>query len=604
LAFATMEKTTVNKTIVVLSDASPTRGSGLLIHYENLQVKVRGWETHDVRETIKDNEEEWFSELDSWHRACMEELSKETKWWSLFSMSRLLMWESIGLKSILFAAAITKLAVSQKYSVIRIIKPSKELISYLHESSLRNNFLVIEKKKTLKFLIVTSNLIHNLIFSYFSNLKLILKIIWVTIFTKKIYFKQSDVIVLSTLMNPDLISKIGDHYFGKKFEENNNTGLSISWLYNDLFINRKNAYKELKKVGRNAYFISELVDFKDLFFSLINGFKSLINSKKIFGKVPELQIGDLKSSIFTKVYVSEGLVFRKAPFIELMIYSQFKRIINNSHTKFIIYPYEEKPLERSILLAVNNTTNNIKSIAFAHAAYSLGNLYMRRTKKNNPPSSDLIAVTGDLAKKRFIKLGVQPYKLINIGSPRYVEKQEGYPSLKRSSLMKVLFITSYGFEMINFADLLINNVELSERFSIFIRRSYHSWFKEQDEAERQLINHGVSYECTNQDLIAEIDKVDVVIYEATTAAFQASLRGKIIIQLQLSDILPTEHFYEFEGVNQIQFSKNAENLLLNLKYIESLTIEEYKIYAAKQRKQVEMLLSKGSHDFFFNLFDC
>lgn len=590
-----------NTSVIEYSDEIPSDGEGILIHYENLFIRANGWKLYDVRETIKENENEWFSDIEAWHTECMGVFKDSTQWWSLFPASRLLLWESPGLKPILFAAAISQLALSKKNTVIRVIKPSKELISLLKESSLSLNYLVIDKNMKKNF----SNYIEKINCFFLNcqnNLRLIIKIIWISRFKKKSSYKFSDVIVNSTLMNSTMISKIGDHYFGHIFEKNNQSSLRVSWLYNDLFFERKKTENEMRKINRDAYFISDMFDFQDLVFCIKNGYESLRNVKKNIKKVPSLRINNLQSSIFPKLYLSKVLVFSKAPFIELLFYNRYKKIFNNSRSKYIFYPYEEKTLERAINLAIKASNRDIKSVAFAHATYSMGNFYIRRNSKLDFPSPDLIALTGPLAKKRFVSFGVKDEKLIHIGSPRYVERQFEYSLEKSSSKLKVLFITSYGFELTNFSDLLVNNVELSEKFSIYIRRSFHSWSREQDEAERKLLDNDIKYQKSNADLISEIDKVDVVVYEATTAAFQASLRGKIIVQHQLSDILPTDHFFGLNKKNKIIFTKNADELISYLDYINSLNANEYKMYASSQRKQVEMVLSSLNYDSFLNLF--
>ena len=148
-----------------------------------------------------------------------------------------------------------------------------------------------------------------------------------------------------------------------------------------------------------------------------------------------------------------------------------------------------------------------------------------------------------------------------------------------------------------FADILIHNKELAKTYEIAIRRSFHSFEEEQDKAEYLLTKHGIQYHCVEGDLIHAIDNADVIIYESTSAAFQASLRGKIVIQMQLSDILPTDHFYGFDGESAIKFCKNAKSLQNHLEYINELSDMQYQTYADRQRQQVEMVFSKNVEQY-------
>ena len=596
--------TSKHKTEVVFSNKLPVRGGGILIHYNHFYVRVDGWETIDVREIVKENEKKWLSEVDYWHRQLLEQVKCLTKWWSLFPVSRLFLWKTtndFSLKSILFAASIIELVASEKHSVIRILDPSNELIEYVLEWSKNNDNLLISNKVNGDRK-VTFKLFVNKLIAYLGSFKFICKRLWMKCFGKNGKLKSASIIVNSTVLDPDLIPKIGDHYFGHMIDEYNiSSSEEVAWVYNDVSLNRLSADKELNKVGRTAYFLSDLIEWKDLFFALMEGYKSLFNTRKILEHSADLHVGNLCSAIFPRVFIS-SLIFKRAPFIELMLYSQFKRIFDKSRADFVVYPYEEKPLEHAILMAACDCKRNIKTRAFAHAGYSHGHLYIRRKELGNPPYPDMIAVTGHIAKRHFVDLGIPSNEITIIGTPRYQEKQQGYFFLERPSSLKILFIIGFGFEMVMIADLLINNVDLSEKYEISIRRSFHSWKGEQDQAESELKKQGITYKCVKDDLINEIDKADVIVYESTTAAFQASLRGKIIVQMQLSDILPTDHFYGLDGPNEIPFCKNSDNLRENLDFFASLTSDQYKDYADRQRRQVEMLFSKSSQKSFVRLF--
>ena len=599
-----LQGTSKHKTEVVFSNQLPVRGSGILIHFNHFHVSVDGWETIDVREIVKENEEKWLSEVDYWHRRLLEQFKSLTKWWSLFPVSRLILWKTtddFSLKSILFAVSVVELVVSEKHSVIRILDPSNELIEYVLEWSKNNdNISISNEGKSDKKLIW--KLFVNKLLTYLTTVNIIFKMIWLKGFGKNRKIKSASVIVNSSILDPGLIPKIGDHYFGHMIDEYNiSFNKKVAWIYNDVSLNRLSAEKELHKVGRTAYFMSDLIEWKDIFFSLKTGFKSFFDSRKVIEHTIDLNIGNLCSAIFPKIFI-KNLIFQRVPLIELMQYSQFKRIFDKSCVDFVIYPYEEKPLEHAILMAASTFKRNIKTRAFAHAGYSHGHLYIRRNELGNPPYPDMIAVTGNLAKRRFVDFGIPSDEITILGTPRYLEKQKGYYLQERSSSLKILFITGLGFEMVMFSDFLINNEDLSEKYEISIRRSFHSWKKEQDQAEYALAKCGIAYKCADDDLINEIDKVDIIIYESTSAAFQASLRGKIIIQMQLSDILPTDHFYGFNGNNEIPFCKNPDNLRENLEFFASLTNDQYEDFADKQREQVEMLFSRSSQKSFAKLF--
>ena len=74
---------------IVLSTELPQGGGGILCHYENEPVSVRGGVPSDIREIVSINEEQWLSELEVWHRDLCELGINTTKWWPLLAASRL-----------------------------------------------------------------------------------------------------------------------------------------------------------------------------------------------------------------------------------------------------------------------------------------------------------------------------------------------------------------------------------------------------------------------------------------------------------------------------------------------------------------------------------
>ena len=417
-----LKRNSGHKTQIIFSSDLPVEGSGILLHYNHFQVKVDGWETVDAREVIIENEEKWLSEIDTWHRSLIEDLREISKWWPLFSVSRLVLWKAeddFSLKPILFATSIAELIESEKPSVIRILEPSNELIQYVCEWGKANENISITNKQssTLKvFLLFKSKVLIG-----FRFVKIILKMLWIKSFGKNKKIKPATIIVNSNMIDPGFISKIGDHYFGYMIDELNiSSNKDIAWIYNDVFFDRQSAEKELRKIERTAYFISDLIEWKDLLFSLIECSKSIFNIKKVLQNSRDLHVGNLFSGIFSRAFISTH-IYKRTPFIEFMLYSTFKRILKQSGADFIIYPYEERPVEHAILMAASDCKSNIKTRGFAHGAYSLGHLYIRRKELGNPLYPDMIAVTGPLVKKRFVDLGVPSNEIVVVGTPRYQE---------------------------------------------------------------------------------------------------------------------------------------------------------------------------------------
>ncbi|MFK5893438.1 MAG: hypothetical protein QM504_09490 [Pseudomonadota bacterium] len=579
---------------IMFSCEPPREGAGILLHYEHEPVLVEGWTTHDVRKIISLYEDEWLLAIESWHRELSERATKLTQWWWLIPGSRLVLWESsipFSLKPVLFALAVINLCEQQDKGVIWIVGAPDELIEYLNEWLRKDKTVQLDNEvKEIKI-----NQHNKYVFKVTRFYLRIFK--WAVFFFMRISFRRrkriapSSVIVNSAVLDSDLIDTIGDHFFGHMLDEIH--GLpkeNVAWLYNDLVIDKIKAKSKLTGIGRRAYFISDYFHWSDLWFALREGIKVKKVMQKLLINSPQLCIGKIKFSKFNSYFIT-NLVIDNIPVFDFIFYSQMRRIIAESGARVLIYPYEEKTIERAILMAARQQKHHIKTIGFAHAAYSKGHLYIRRDKKGEPPRPDYIAVTGEIGRKRFEDAGVPNQKIIVTGSPRYHTNVNDISHMNPKQRKKILFIVGLGFEMRIFAAMISKNPNILAKYDLRIRRSYHSWFDEQDKAEKRMQTAGVEYSCENGALVTQIDESDIVLYEATSAGLEAVLRGKLAIRLNLSDTISTKHFLDVSTEQHIKYCQNLEEFVLQLDNVFSLTFEQYTAIVQQQRELVEHLFS-------------
>ncbi len=580
--------------IISFSDEIPCDGAGTLIHYDYEPIIAEGWLNCDVREIVHLYEDFWLSEIDNWHRELSEKAVGLTRWWWITPGSRLILWKTnsaFSLKPVLFTLAIIKLCEHRPSERIWIVGAPDEVVVYLSDFAIQKNTIQIEDFRP-------KNLNSNIAYKLSNFLKPWLKLArWLafslfhSLFSFKIKrIKPARLIVDSLVLDANLIKTIGDHFFGHLLD--NIPGLAsedVIWKYEDHSVNFPDLKEKLIDVGRRANFKTNLFCWTDIWFALSTSFSVNRALTKLVDAPPVLRIGDIVISSFSHYFIS-NLVIGNFPLSELILYKQCSKLILESGASAIIYPYEEKPTERAILLAVQDNAPQLKTIAFAHAAYSKGHLYIRRGKRGEPPRPDILAVTGSMARDQFQRFGVSLEEIIVIGSPRYHTVplyKHSRPKLRK----QILFICGLGFEMRIFATLLVANPGLLDGYDLVIRRSYHSWVEEQDAAEDRMRAAGVVYRCESGDLAAQIDDSDIVLFEATTAGFEAVLRGKLAIRLNLSDIITTCHFNGCDGSDVIKYCQNLKELKSELDRTALLTPVQYGIALQRQRKLVERLYS-------------
>ena len=66
---------------IIFSNKAPIGGEGIVIHYEHDPISVEGWATCDLRKTVTENEDDWLSQIESWHRGVSDKAGLLTPWW-------------------------------------------------------------------------------------------------------------------------------------------------------------------------------------------------------------------------------------------------------------------------------------------------------------------------------------------------------------------------------------------------------------------------------------------------------------------------------------------------------------------------------------------
>ncbi len=572
---------------IKFSKKLPTHGIGILCNYNYDSFEISGWENFDLRRIIKEKESEWLDELDIWHLNLSNAAIKLTKWWPLSAGSRMHIWSNgtkLSFKSLFYALAINELKKRNPNKVIMVVGAPKIVENYFEKFNL--------DKKNL-------SIFENIIFSL-KIFKKFLYLLVLSVLTTKSKISKVDILITTMNLNIDNFQKTGDHFFGKIFLDiESNSDKKLAWLYSDLELGNNNQKKILNEINNNIYF---LVNFLKLSI-LIKSFRTAIHVRKEFKKLIQnefnLYIRKLNLGIFEYQYIN-NLIINYPIFDELVHYEIWTQILKNMSPNFIVYPYEEKTMERAMQLAILDNGNKILSIGFAHAAYSKGHLYLRGFWNETIPKPSLIAVTGPIAKDLFIKLGYPSERLTIIGSPRYRSYLESTSTYTTGS-KKILLLIGHGFELMNFSKLLTKQKGVFSEYQLSIRRYPFGWKKEQDEAEKRLNELEINYIIADGVLSEEINKVDIVIFDSTSAGIEAVLGGKIVVQLDLAETLESDQFNGLRIGDMFNKCKNIDDLISILNYIFLQNPDEYKRLAHDQRQICEKLFAPIEQDKLYKL---
>jgi hypothetical protein len=591
--------------LIVFADAPPNEGSGVLLHYQHEPLTIDGWETVDARDIIARHEDNWFAEIEAWHRKLSEQAASLTRWWGLLPGSRLILWSTttpFALKPILYARAIIDLLRCHNKYTFWIIGAPNDMREYLSEWASGSESICIQERFSSRSNDLRNRANLGILIAWVNLFKQIVRLMIYVVFRKRRTIKPAKVLINSFVLNPALLEKPGDHFFGRMFDSILEISYdNVAWLYNDIVLDKSEARAKLKQLKRTAYFVSDLFRVQDLWFALRTTLEINRSLKVLRSNLPTLLIEGIPIPAFSKrfcFYLIDGVF----PFLELIYYRLFLRAFDQSGAEVVIYPYEEKPMERAMLLAARDGVSGIKTVGFAHAAYSKGHLYVRRANQGEPPRPSLIAVTGEIAKLNFIAVGVPINKIITIGSPRYYEAQR-WCGTKQNRRKKILMLVGFGNELKNLASMIGTLPSLFDSFDLNVRRYPYAWNDEQDSAEKLMKKHGARYLVDKRDLFIQIDESDIVLFESTSAAIEAVLRGRVVVQVKLADAVTTNHYFGCGVQEVIEFCETAEDLKVMLDRFLYISTSEYRKYAERQRSFIKALYSPVNPQALKNLLN-
>ena len=219
----------------------------------------------------------------------------------------------------------------------------------------------------------------------------------------------------------DLIDKIKLEY----------THYNISYLfyaYRPYFSNIKNLFEE-----KNSYlFLFKILRLSDYIWCL----KTVFNFYYLIPILPILKINDKQIDLNLLVKdcmieeISKGLIDN------LLIFRAFRRLNKMKTLKMIIYPFENKSLEKMMLFALDDT---IKTIGYQHSSISNRHFSLILNSKESKivPLPNKIITTGYITRDWLISKGNIPANIISVGVSlrnanfQYLEKKiENHKKIK------------------------------------------------------------------------------------------------------------------------------------------------------------------------------
>jgi len=559
--------------------------SGWFAHYAHIPTDRAGWRLADVRGAIDAHATAWLDAFDAWHAALGQWAERRSRWWWLTRGSRPNVWgQRPVLKPLFFAAGLLEWAAETgPCEPVYIVGAPSEVASYLEE--LRMGVSVAGAGATRRrlrgvavALLDAAHQLRTLVASYV---------------LRRSPHARGGVVFYSHVVDAASLAAVGDHFFGAMLPaaERHGAGETLLAVLLHVDADRPAAEAAIRASGSRFCVVLDYLTLADVGWLV----KQLLQCLRAFAREPKgmpvLRLGTWSSPSFLSRYFAME-VQRWLPVTELAVYRAMRRLLRSTGAGTLVYPYEEKGVERGILRAAAEAGVH-RTAAFGHAAHTRAHLALRaRPHALNPPAPELLLATGHQAARFLVEWGGKaPERVVVVGSPRFFSSFAPARSAReRRAGVRALVIIGHGFELTMFANFVQARPDIALEHDVLVRSYRFNWRDEQEDAIRRLRILAPRIRVDdNQTLTEQIGWCDVAIFDSTTAGIQAMLSGRLAIHAALHDLFAVDPVQEIEAL----FARcgNADELANALTRATAFPDEAHARIVARQREVATSILA-------------
>lgn len=566
-------------------------------NYNQEDLKIAGATYFSLKDLAKTYEEKFFHDIEIWHsQVCLEAAQKNRFWW-MTQAARLMSWAPPIFTPLFFNYLIKILQpelLEKNVKEFYIINAPKEAIDLASDF-----FQQIEVQAQAQPLMTKPSFFNNQLKPYLAYIK---NLIFGKLATKNL--EPRPYVIHSTILSPkNILNKI-DHYFGSEFfniplEERK----KITWLFfypqNDRKV-KKQVIRFFEDQGFQIAFTYDYVGFIDLIKIFLISIKLKIDLKKLGKTIPNPITKGIIAKKFKPMYAHHILQGKLDSLSDLELYFTAKKLFKTLKPKRFIYAFEERSIERALLMANSENQTPAESFGFIHSVMHQGHLCFdpKSNQRANPPRPNYFLVTGMAAYDWFISKGYNEKRIKVIGSPRCVLKYT--PKTKPPSPLKILFLVGQAHELIEFASLITNESQMFNNIQLTIRRYPYGWFDDQQRGVdliKKIIPQVIE---ENATLHEQLEKNDMAFFSTSSSGIEAVMNGKIAFYIKLD---------QFHNLNPLEYAKKAKSLIQclnrddlknNLSMVKNLSTEQWNDLTQKQMQDAQLIYQKFNAKVFMN----
>lgn len=556
----------------VMVDRVPD-GEAQYAHYEHRRVPGSA-EFVDVRAIALRHATDWSSQLVRWHQELGEIAAAETPYWWLTRGSRLHAWHADEIKPLFFALAVREHGARQAGARPLFLLGCPQAVGeFLREWDVPVDDARVTRPRTLlRFLpAIVPKFRAGLL-----GLRPLLR--WRPCGAVSV---EERVLIVSNALDARRLREHHDHFFGSMLDQSMQAS-RVVWMY---FVTRRSDEAAVRQfcaeVARPVTFPSEHLRPRDLIAATWLAFRTAFRLVRVQDNLPVLAIAGVTSIRFPQRYF-RSLVAWELPAAECAVLIAFRRLRGVGRCLSVLYPYEEKGVERAMILALRALDPAPRVVAFAHAVYNRGHYYVGPSNGPLPPRPDLLLAPGPRAA-RWLRERTSIPQVVAVGSPRYLDPPSRAEQRSPAAPMRVLFLVGYGYELSMLANFVEQVPDLFDGCELAVRRYPYAWEAEQTRAAHRLERLLPAARLQSGDLDQEISQADVVLFCSTSAGFHAMLRHALVLQVGLYDLVRASPLdgYDDEGV--VPSFDTPEDLKAGLRHIAALPRDQVRRIQERQR---------------------
>ena len=396
------------------------------------------------------------------------------------------------------------------------------------------NFTTSQKKILFQYFGTRNILIFlNFFSSFFKRgfdfLKAIIRLIQIFVFFS---FKKKDTIQYNILLFTFIDGtnrKTKDPYFGnlKNLINQQNSDKSVGYLYY-LYRPFSKMSKILEDEKTPHNYIFTYLKLKDYFWCFIQIIKVY------FLKIKRVEFKYNSQSLLFHKIIRENMLdeIPKGIIENLLLFKAFKRLNSNKYLEKIIYPFENKPLEKLLLLGISQ---KIRTIGYQHTSITPSHLSFQLSKNeiNKVPLPDKIVTVGEVTKNWLVKRCNFPsQKIIQGVALRTFNNKPLNGYLFKANYAKLLFVFSSSIDEIIKTIEFLKEIPIKYKFEYKFRFHPNFPMTSLDKTLQDWIYHNVHF-ISNDNLYDEFKWADIMVYLSSSASIESLLCCLPVIRLDI-----------------------------------------------------------------------